>query len=92
VLRIPFARGTHETPNALNFSVNCNDIVSETSVLWPVREPFTVRTDEDSEFYILSKADFESLIKDYSDVKAIFQEVSKQRMREWCIDDVYVPD
>ncbi len=35
----------------------------ETAVLWPVREPFTVRTDTNSEFYFLSKRHFEALVQ-----------------------------
>ncbi len=35
----------------------------ETAVLWPVREPFTVRTDVDSDFYVLCKAKYEVLVQ-----------------------------
>ena len=36
---------------------------AETAVVWPVQEPFTVRTDTDCDFYVLSKVDFEALTK-----------------------------
>ena len=32
-------------------------------MLWPVREPFTVRTDTDADFYLLSKSKFEGLVQ-----------------------------
>lgn len=60
----------------------------ETAVVWPVQEPFTVRTDTDCDFYVLSKVNFTTLTRDYPDIEQLFRTVNLKRLQEWDVDDV----
>lgn len=53
----------------------------EFSLLWGHKQPLTVRTTQDSEFFVMSEEDFHDIMADYPDTITLMKEVAKERIR-----------